>query len=255
MKDSNNILNYLKVCQEAVRNEEVYANFKNDFSYTKILEHVWFELGQEYLDIIKRDFPYLLNHIKRFATNDNIGNPVIYYYEDIDLTISPTTIRYVKVLADLMNHFGRLDDMDIIEVGGGYGGQCKIIYDIARPKSYTIVDLPEVLPLVEKYLKEFNIEVILKQPKDVFENQYTLFISNYSFTEVKREGQNYYKRNIIDKSLHGYMTCNFIQAPNFKNGSMSKKEILNLVVGAVSYPECPSTYPGNIIYVWNTNLK
>jgi len=259
MKD-NIMENYLRVCREAVENDEVFANFKNDFHYTKILEHVWFELGQEYLDQVKQDFPYLLEHMKRFATNDKVGNPTIYYYEDIDLTVSPTTLRYVKVLADLMNHFGRLDDMDIIEIGGGYGGQCKIIYDISRPKSYTIVDLPDVLHLINKYLKEFDIKnVILKEPRDKFGKQYDLCISNYSFTEVSREDQDYYKLNIIQRSLSGYMTCNFIYQDKSKSEQgqkrMGRGEVGNLMVGGYFYPECPLTYPNNKIYVWNSRLK
>jgi len=48
--------------------------------------------------------------------------------------------------------FGLLDDAKIVEIGGGYGGQCKIIYDCFEPISYLMIDLGELLKLQEKYL-------------------------------------------------------------------------------------------------------
>jgi putative sugar O-methyltransferase len=253
MKNNKAIIqNYLKVCQNAILNKNVYDNFKNNRSYTKILEHVGFDCGQDYLNEVKEHFPFLLRFISKFITNDKIGNPVVFNYEDIGFAVSPTTLRYVKILGDLMNFFGGLDNLNIVEIGGGYGGQCKIIYDIAKPKSYTIIDLPEVLPLVSKYLKEFDInDVILKNPRDRFEKNYDLFISNYSFTELIREEQEYYNKNIIQKSACGYMICNFIGGRK----SIGRKDVKKLHSTGEFYPECPLTYPTNTIYVWNSNHK
>mmetsp|Transcript_46598 Transcript_46598/g.109619 ORF Transcript_46598/g.109619 Transcript_46598/m.109619 type:complete len:184 (+) Transcript_46598:947-1498(+) len=42
--------------------------------------------------------------------------------------------------------------MDILELGGGFGGQAKIVSDVFVVSSYTIVDIPEALTLASKFL-------------------------------------------------------------------------------------------------------
>jgi putative sugar O-methyltransferase len=235
---------YLKVCQQATQDEEVFNNFKRHPDYVPILEHVTYEQGVDYLAEINREFPYLLQHIERFSTNDNIGNPNIYRYEE--LNISPTTLRYIKVLADLMNIFGRLDNINIIEIGGGYGGQCKIIHDICKPKIYTLVDMPEVLSLSKKYLEKHNIKnIVYRNVNDPSETHYDLCISNYAFTEIGRAFQNFYASKIIKNSDMGYITCNFITPENLKS-----EEILALKTNYIVYEERPLTAKGNFIYTW-----
>ena len=39
--------------------------------------------------------------------------------------ISPNTLKYIKVLMDLKKHWKTLDNMEICEIGVGYGGQCR----------------------------------------------------------------------------------------------------------------------------------
>lgn len=237
---------YLNVCREAVTNEEVFKDFKRHPDYTPILEHVSFLQGMEYLLEIERGFPYLLNHIKKFVTNDHIGNPRTYHTKEIEINISPTTLRYIKVLADLMNLFGRLDTMNIVEIGVGYGGQCKIINDITEFGSYTLVDLPEVLALANKFLDRQGVKnVILKNPSDDM-GAYDLCISNYAFTEIGRAYQNIYAEKIIKHSSRGYITCNFLG----QGGRMNKDEIFALRPGGRFLPEKPLTAEGNIIYTW-----
>ena len=94
---------YIKVCKDALGNDLVFTNFKNDFNYTKVLEHVGVDFGSEYLERIVEDHPELLKHFPKFISNDNVGNPKQYYYKKIGMGISPTTLRYIKVLGDLQN--------------------------------------------------------------------------------------------------------------------------------------------------------
>jgi hypothetical protein len=235
---------YLKVCEKAAKDESVFKNFKRHPDYTPILEHVSYQQGLEYLSEIKQNCPNLLKYMDRFLTNDKIGNPNVYYFEDLKINISPTTLRYIKVLSDLINLFGRLDEMNIIEIGGGYGGQCKIINDVYNPASYTLVDLPEVLKLNNKYLKDIE-NIILRNIDDLSEIHYDLCISNYAFSEVERKYQIFYAEKIIKNSDRGYITCNFIVSEN-----LSKEEIFALKLNYTIYQEKPLTYDGNLIYTW-----
>jgi hypothetical protein len=237
---------YLKVCRDAVNDDDVFKTFKRHLDYMPILEHVTYDQGLVYIEEIRRVFPHMLHSMDRFSTNDNVGKPYRRYYPELRMEMSPTTLRYVKVLCDLLSIFGKLTDLDIIEIGGGYGGQCKIIHDAYKPKSYTIVDLPEALSLSDKYLKTFGVtDVILRNADDQVEKHYDLCISNYAFTEIARNYQEIYAAKIIRHSSRGYMTCNFIVPEN-----LSRSEILALKSNYEVYEERPLTAGDNFIYVW-----
>jgi len=238
---------YLKVCQDAALDDKVFATFKSHQDYTAILEHVTKQYGEEYWHEILNIEPALEEEMNEFMGNDVIGNPAKHSIGGY--SVSPTTLRYVKVLADLRSLFGSLDELDIIEIGGGYGGQCKIIYDLYKPKSYTIVDLPEVLALSKKYLSKHNIDVITRVPHDTCDKHYDLFISNYAFTEIDREYQQFYADHIIKYCDKGYMTCNYVGLRN-REESFVEEEIFGLKPNFLVLPEIPLTAPNNLIYTW-----
>jgi hypothetical protein len=241
---------YIDLCRHAVDDEEVFKDFKSRTACTYMLEHVTYEQGLEYLAEIKRLQPKLLNHIECFATNDSLGTPKVYFYEDLNMEVSPTTLRYVKVLADLMTHFGSLEGLDIVEIGVGYGGQCKIINDYFQVKSYTLIDLPDVLRLAKKYLLCHGIEnITLREHTDYSKTLYNLCISNYAFTEIDRQHQDLYAKNVISMSDKGYITCNFLNQ-RMKDHAMTDEEIYCLKQYGDFYDEVPLTAPHNAIYIW-----
>ena len=119
----------------------------------------------------------------------------------------------LKVLSDLKQLCGSLDNFNIIEIGVGYGGQCKIISDFFNIQNYYLVDLDESLNLAEKYLNKLNVKnVKVVRPSEIarLDKKFDLIISNYAFTEISRSIQEFYLNNILLKSTHGYITCNFI---------------------------------------------
>lgn len=231
---------YKSICELAARDAEVFKNFKRHPDYKRVLEHVSYNQGLEYLNIIKKT--ELIDYMIQFAKNDIIGNPEVFYYKDIDMSISPTTLRYIKVLADLIEIFGSLDNKHIIEIGGGYGGQCKIIHELFNPESYTIVDLPEALELDKIYLQEIDV----KYKTSDFDEHYDLCISNYAFTEIDKNYQEIYLRDIIKKSDNGYITSNIFPG----NNTMSRDEVLSMRENYQILPETPLTAPQNFIYMW-----
>lgn len=233
---------YQKICLATSTIDGMFENFRNEVTFRDMYEHVTYEQGLVYIEEAKKSFPGVFEAIEFFACNDRIGNPAKQYYEEFGIEISPTTLRYVKVLADLISLFGSLDGMDIVEVGGGYGGQCRIIYEMFKPKSYTLIDLPEANAVTQRYLKEFGIF-----PKAQFEH-YDLFISNYAFTEIARAYQDFYKEKFIDKSDRGYMTCNFYQMPG---DMMTFNDLLKLKDDFEVMEEIPQTAADNFIYTWN----
>lgn len=241
---------YADICRQAVTDNRVFDTFKSHPSYTYMLEHVNEIQGALYLEEIIRHTPDLMSLMSRFETNDDIGNPNMFYYANIGL-MSPTTLRYIKVLSDLIMIFETPGNLDIVEVGVGYGGQCKIIHDYCTPKSYTLVDLPEVLALAKKCNEKQGLRnIIYKTSNELELSKYDLFISNYAFTEIGRKYQELYKEKLIDNSRMGYITCNYFGLMT-KEEAFTKDEILSMRNSYTILAEKPLTSPNNFIYTWS----
>lgn len=218
---------YINICKMSVNDDSIFNKFKSLRGYRRILEHCNEELGMKYYIEIKENNPNLLEHINKFTTNDLIGTPFLCYYDF--KTCSATTLRYMYVLSDLILKFNSLDSIDIVEIGGGYGGQCKIIKDLFSPRKYVLADIPEALELQKKYLSKFDIDNIIFADEEYIKNigNVDLIISNYALSELNEAGQNFFYDNIIKKSKMGYITSNsdlyFVDKLNrFKNTLIEK---------------------------------
>lgn len=213
------LVKYLKVCKEAAENEEVFATFKSHPDYHEVLEHLSKRLGEKHHELIIKNNPDLLHEptISLFKENDNYGNPKTEYFTGVG-EMSPTTMQYISVLSNLFNHldWGAFDEISIIEIGGGYGGQAKIIYDFFDVKEYHIIDLYEATLLQEKYISKFGYKnFVAFSPKEfntkeqsIANVKYDLFLSNYAVSEVSPTDQLDYIKNIALNCRHGYITCN-----------------------------------------------
>ncbi len=200
---------YLKVCKEASESEEVFNAFKVNVDYKEVLEHLSVHLGEKHLELIEKNNPHLLD-IDSVWNNDVYGSPELadYIVGDRLVRCSPTTLQYISVASNLIDLFKTFYQFEIIEIGGGYGGQCKVFHDISDIKRYDIIDLEECGLLQKKYLSKFGIEAGIYSPADPIFREYDLFISNYALSEVSSEDQLDYVINVCLKCKHGYITCN-----------------------------------------------
>ena len=137
---------YPAFCRRAARDDATFAQFKREPAYVKVLEHLTCDQGERYLSRLLVQSPELEPLLPLFQSNDRLGGPRTCDYGRWGM-FSPTTLRYAKVLSDLLTLFGPLDGLRIVEIGGGYGGQCLVTSLAAKPKSYTLVDLDAVLDL------------------------------------------------------------------------------------------------------------
>lgn len=152
---------------------------------------------------IKENYPHLIKKLDTFKSNDTIGNPLLYNVEDV--IISPGTLRFVKILGDIED----FSPKSIIEIGSGYGGQCKIITDYINV-DYTLVDIPESLELAKAYLDFFDVRATFVSSENVVTNpSYDLVISDYAVTELDSVGMNFYIDNIIRKCKNASFTVNY----------------------------------------------
>lgn len=247
---SSKNIKYLEICKLASTNDLVFQTFKQNSYYTEILEHTSYETGLLYHEYIKKIFPEYIRYIEFFKKNDLLGSATTHNYAPIG-NISPSTLRYIKVLSEIKHLFPiNFDHKNIIEIGCGYGGQCFVFSQIFPNCKYHIVDLPETQSLIKKYLNRLNLtnyEII--PPNELTNNtSYDLVISNYAYSELDIDLQNYYYDTIIKNSKNGYFTLNFI-SNLFDINSYSKNNLINKFqkdknISIIS--EQPTTFKDNI---------
>lgn len=246
MKSLSDNNTYPDFCLRASQESQLFARFRQRDEYRAILEHVTREQGEEYYKFICEN--ELDKHMERFVLNDLVGGPQMFRYGGH--MVSPSTLRYAKVLCDLLLEFDNLDGLNICEIGAGYGGQCRIIHSMFRPKSYTMVDIYPALQLARRYLDNYPINGVLefKTMNELDFTKFDLVISNYAFTELPGDIQAIYWEKVIKLAKNGYITFNKIVPPEFK--SMTKQEILENLPWAKEIAEQPLTHPDNCIIVW-----
>jgi hypothetical protein len=199
---------YLKVCKQAAEDDSVFASFKRNPAYTKILEHTSKLQGRIYFHSISLGTDDVSLFVKsnwhKFLLNDGYGDPEAYLYDS--LKISPTTMQYIYVASKISAINGV---KNICEIGGGYGGQCLVYSQCYTYDSYTIIDLPEAGMLQKKYLSKHLLKPLLFSPYTYpVGRRHDLVISNYALSEVTEPLQTQYVRDILLNSTHGYITCN-----------------------------------------------
>tara|TARA_B100000287_G_C20614426_1_gene773417 strand:+ start:105 stop:866 length:762 start_codon:yes stop_codon:yes gene_type:complete len=195
---------YLTICRVAAQSSDAFKTFKSHGAYRHVLEHVAMEEGQQYLDEIKIDFMDKLDEVKQ---NDSLGGPVTYTYDKVG-NISATTLRYLKNTSDIVTKFGTSFD-SIVEIGGGYGGLCKVMSSFVDFENYLLVDLEECNMLSRKYLSFFDLPTMSYRSEEIeVEDNFDLLISNYAFSECHKEVQLDYIERFIKKSDKFYMMHN-----------------------------------------------
>lgn len=245
---------YPDFCRRAAADDNVFNSFRSNKIYTSIVETVNYRTGEDYLRNAIAQNKWISEYIKDFEISERVGSPQLFKYRygflNLQKTLlSPTTTRYIKVLSDLISLFGSLDNKRIIEIGGGYGGLCKIIFDVYNPKSYTLMDLDPCLDLTKKYLDSFEINAVDYKNinADFSDRDFDLVISNYAFSELARGTQDEYVRKIVDKSRAGYMLCNF-KTHTWDADQYSENELLNLHANSMLFKMNPALSKIDIQY-------
>ena len=221
---------HVPVCEDAVNKDSHFHTFKEDRRFTTILEHTSAENSQQFMNQIIDWYPEYVNKIDwdLVKQNDSIGGAHIIDFPQLsekiklkDYKFSPSTVAYTFKALDILNHMrmSKLSNLDILEIGAGYGGQCKIILDLSnlfdiKINSYTLVDLYWPNQLQKKYLTHLgynkNINFIsyegLKSGDENL-NKFNYLISIYALGEFTSEVQQFYIDKMIDFRYH-YLVWN-----------------------------------------------
>lgn len=147
---------YREFCYVASRNEELFKNFKRHPIMRWAIEYIKGEQGRDCLIKIlsNPEFRISIDQWRELLKNDSVGNPELaeYKLDNGRIICSPTTLRYIKILSEIVTYFEVDDIKSISEIGVGYGGQSRILRNFLNIDKYNLIDLPEVLALAEKFL-------------------------------------------------------------------------------------------------------
>jgi hypothetical protein len=201
--------------------------------YNAILEHVNVQQGIQYLDIIQSRTSISEKDIIAFCTlNDKVGSPQKHTFilkSGETCVASPTSLRYIFHAFLILNYFTsctKEESINIVEVGGGYGGLCLALsffstYFSIKIQSYSIIDLIDITQLQQKYLSKFTLEYPVSFHdsalfgSDIQSSDNTYLISNYCFSEIEKSLQEKYIQSLFPNVKHGFMAWNFIPVYDF----------------------------------------
>lgn len=229
------------VCEKAINNDDFFNSFKRDSEFKYMFEHTTINYGHEYLKMIFEQYDkyVLLLDWEKLKENDSIGNAEITSFIELkhyitlnNYDFSPSTMYYIYRGLDIINKL--LEDkkeINILEIGGGYGGQCKLLIDMCgmlgiKINNYGIIDkkLPSKLQI--KYLNHFNYSNIHYYAcEDIVDynifKEYNIVISIYALSEFNLITQNFYVDNILTYLPNYYILCNFFMPQNlFLNNTL-----------------------------------
>lgn len=197
---------FKRAAENAVREEEAFACFKQEPFFNLLWENRSEEEGSRWLRKIKEEFPFLIERFDRFRLIDQIGSPRIYAYGDAGI-FSPSTLRLAWITGDLLSKCGSWEDFDVVQIGAVHGSLCSALHAVAKWRTYTIIDLPEQLALAKKVVDQLELDhVFFLTPEQLVKRAvYDLVISDQSFSEFNSEFQELFSQNILASARAGYL--------------------------------------------------
>ena len=255
---------YVAHCERCVADDGAFRTFKAAPEYADILEHVTEEQGAMYAHFLRSEYPGLLldgrlSEAMRAATA--CGSPaVVSSYEGVAVDpVSPTQLRYLKVLGDLRALVGgSLAGRRVLEVGGGYGGQAQLALAAKgdhAPASWRVRDLPCAEDLAARAigatLAPEDAARFAAGPAPPGDPAADVFVSNYALSELPRDVQAPYVA-LAETAAYGYVTWNHgihadaINAAEFVDRIRTARPDAAVLVA----DECPPTAPQNVCVTW-----
>ena len=245
-------LGYDKLIGKFLNNSASRNRFRRNFHYRMILEHVNYKQGCAYLNRILELGIVDLDRIKLLAKTDFVGGPRRYYYDQIGW-VSPTLLRYISVYSEIEKSIGFKNIQSVVEIGIGYGGQARVIHDLAGVSSYSFYDLPDVQKLADYFLRATSTQLSPRNLDihNVERGTFDLVISNYAVSELPAQVQREYLDKVITPATHCYMIMNSgaSDVTRRSNGKLAQLDFVSSISGVAVEPEIPSTGPDNYVLI------
>ena len=138
-----------------------------------------------------------------------------------DFKVHANSIKYANIALELIIDWNKkeLNNVNLIEIGGGYGGFSLILNEILKGlnrdiiSEYILIDLKNVINLQQKYLELNNVKCNFRfiNGEDVqklkLNDRYYLF-SSYSLSEIPKEVRHFYYEKLFNNVDNGLLYWN-----------------------------------------------
>ncbi len=212
---------YRQSIRVALKQKPEEWTFKSDEGYRQVLEHVSKDQGTAFLNWSQAAQPDLdWDLVVRIATlNDSLGKPIQFDYPGLG-TFSPSNWRYLCHALKVWQHIDSLGlpEVDIVELGGGYGGLALFVRGLSELfatniDEYMIVDLREASILQNQFARAVGVPLIAVDglyPKFVMEEDTDrqFLVSAYAFSEFDQDTRDWYVERLIRYCEHGLIVWN-----------------------------------------------
>jgi len=169
----------------------------------------------------------------------NIGSPYgiqiidkkLITFEDLEhLYAALRIVEYIN-----LHKINKFTDINIIEIGGGYGGLCKWLIKLLDKNisNYTIVDLP-LINIIQNYFLSLYFgedkvnfkynpkdKISIISPSEYFNNykksNFTIVINQNSMPEMNKKIVNNYLDSFINKEFNYFFSFNHEAISTYKN--------------------------------------
>lgn len=192
-------------------------NFKQNLNVnymTEHINHIVNDYGAKswYNECKKFNLLKIEQIIELINKNDTIGNPFKVFVNSEIPETSSNTLKYIYFGLIQANQIIKenIKLKNILEIGGGFGGQCLItqmIFEMLNIKydKYILIDLPNIIEYQKEYLKINNMDnkceyITTDEYKNMIIPDDIFFFSSYSLSEISHEYRHsYYKlfNNVI----------------------------------------------------------
>lgn len=230
------------------------SEWRNHRAIKEMLEHVTPEFAVQYLTRIGKEYPAIIPLLQSTCQiNDSIGGPELCDLGS-SLVACPTTVRYVYHACVVLTAIKKLKrEINLVEVGCGYGGLAKVIDTLApafdvKIGSYCLYDLPHVQKLQKRYLTalDFSIDIQFGDCMDFGAGLPAgnwFLISAYGIGEFDAEIADTYLSTICPKTVGGFIVWNSSRASKALPALATQPTCESVV-------EEPLTGPHNRIITW-----
>lgn len=264
IKPLSNYANYLKAVRVALDQQPAEWSFKSDPGYREVLEHTPVEFAEAMRTWSMQALPGLnVDHVRSLCwLNDSIGKPVQAQIAELG-TFAPSNMRYLCHAIKVWKHIDtlRLSRVNVVEIGGGYGGLAFWIRgichyfrtDVAR---YAMFDLRDVSKLQQKVLAALEVDAFALDGTRS-DTRWETFgtpsfgVSMYAFSEFDQATRDWYAERVLKQCGHGLMVWNFPQAQEGADGRWFGGPPYQFVDWPITrVPDAPALYDGHEMVTW-----
>ena len=258
--------NYIEAVREAIAQKPEQWTFKRDDRYREVLEHTPIEFARVMFEwsMKKMESLDLERVVELSRRNDNFGSPVQCILGPMGL-YSPGNMRYLCHAIKVWRYLDslKLPEVDIVEIGGGYGGLALWVRGLAdlfrtHVDTYVMLDLPEVCTLQRMVAEHVGMDATAMDGTDptvfaMFEHgtRPLVCLSAYAFSEFQQKTRDWYADKLLKHCQHGWMEWNFPLPLLDRNGVEFGGPVYPFVDKPIrQVPDEPALYEGHETVTW-----